>query len=172
VRLTPRVNGLQSSNVNGNPFWWSQLPWLAVSWGESAVALPEVNAAEAEGDLPSGHHWRLTCSGSGESCYTFLEVLHPDGRKDRGGMGGPALYPGSDMNVYTGSRDDGLLRVIIRAAPRAHWADITLSSGETIRLAPAIRLTDMGIVVFAALLPRTAGPVGCAIVDAEGSTIA
>lgn len=126
-------------------------------------------APGAEGDLPSGHHWRLTCTGGPEDCYTFLETVHPTGRKDKGGMGGPALYPGSDLNVYIGSSDDGFLRVIIRASARARTARVRLGSGEVIELAPALRHPGMGIVVFAALLPRTVELVEYLVLDETGN---
>jgi hypothetical protein len=87
-------------------------------------------------------------------------------------MGGPALYPGSDLNIYTGSGNDGFLRVIIRASVRARVARLGLASGEVIELAPALHRPDMGIVVFAALLPRTVGPVECLVLDRAENVVA
>jgi hypothetical protein len=74
--------------------------------------------ALAEGGEAGGVHWHLKAGGSAENYYTFIETIHPDQHRDEGGMGGPALYPGRLLNVYTGRADQGPLRVIVRSDPR------------------------------------------------------
>jgi hypothetical protein len=72
----------------------------------------------AEDENARGEHWYLNAAGSPADYYTMLETLHPDGRRDEGGMGGSPLYPGSRYNSYTGRADDGPLRVIVRTDPQ------------------------------------------------------
>jgi hypothetical protein len=72
----------------------------------------------AEGEEPGGVYWYLKACGSAENYYTFIETIYPDQRRDEGGMGGPALYPGRLLNIYTGRADQGRLRVIVRSDPR------------------------------------------------------
>jgi hypothetical protein len=56
--------------------------------GGGGMAEPDL-AVIAEGDLPSGEHWILRAGGTSTEFGTFLETIHPDGRRDQGGMGGP-----------------------------------------------------------------------------------
>lgn len=64
-------------------------------------------AVLAEGDLATGEHWILKAGGTHADYYTSLETIHPDGRRDEGGMGGPPLDPGCLMNTYTGGPGAG-----------------------------------------------------------------
>lgn len=73
---------------------------------ETLVPRPDLTVV-AEGDAPAGERWYLKAGGSADDHYTLLETVHPDGRRDEGGMGGPVLYP---------SRL--LLWVVVRAVPR------------------------------------------------------
>src|ERR1039457_2099005 len=84
----------------------------------------------AEGDLPSGEHWILRAGGTSAEFGTFLETIHPDGRRDEGGMGGPPLWPGSIMNVYTGGTEAGPRRIVVRADPRVARVRVQLAGGE------------------------------------------
>jgi hypothetical protein len=56
----------------------------------------------AEGETAHGERWYLKAGGSAHDYYTLLETIYPDGHRDEGGMGGPAIYPGNLLNVYTG----------------------------------------------------------------------
>src|ERR1039457_4670019 len=120
----------------------------------------------AEGDLPSGEHWILRAGGTSAEFGTFLETIHPDGRRDEGGMGGPPLWPGpgcgpsrettpraarragggmggpplwpgSIMNVYTGGTEAGPRRIVVRADPRVARVRGQLGGGEPLDLPPA-----------------------------------
>jgi hypothetical protein len=51
------------------------------------VAMPELTVV-AEGDAPGGERWYLKAGGSAGDYYTLMETVHPDGRRDEGGMGG------------------------------------------------------------------------------------
>jgi hypothetical protein len=82
------------------------------------MAIPGLTIV-AEGEEPGGERWCLKAGGSAEDYWTLMETVHPDGHRDEGGMGGPALYPGRLLNVYTGRADRGLLRVIVRADPKS-----------------------------------------------------
>lgn len=82
-------------------------------WREEPIPAQDLTVV-AEGDAPGGARWYLKAGGSADDYYTPLQTVHPDGRRDDGGMGGPVLYPGRLVNVYTGRADPGLLRVIVR----------------------------------------------------------
>ena len=125
----------------------------------------------AEGDLPAGQHWILKAGGARGDFYTTLETIHPDGHRDKGGMGGPPLYPGSLMNTYTGGSGQGLRRVVVRADPRVARVRVQLASGEQLDLPPLATRPDVGVSFFAALLPRTAELASVTAVGADGQIL-
>lgn len=112
----------------------------------------------AEGENARGEHWYLKAGGSPADYYTMLETLHPDGRRDGGGMGGDPLYPGSRYNSYTGRADDGPLRVIVRTDPRVRLLRLSIRTtrDETLDLLPLAEDPEVGLVFFATLLPQPA----------------
>jgi hypothetical protein len=128
---------------------------------------PEL-AVLAEGDVATGEHWILKAGGSTADYYTLLETVHPDGRRDEGGMGGPPLYPGSLLNTYTGGSEQGPRQVLVRADPRVARVRLQLASGERVELPLVATRPDVGVTFFATLLPRTAGLVSVSAVDAGG----
>jgi hypothetical protein len=134
------------------------------------MPLPDL-AVLAEGDLPTGQHWILKAGGTSDDFYTFLETVHPDGRRDEGGMGGPPLPAGCLMNTYTGGSERGLRRVVVRADPRVARVRVQLASGERIELPPLATRPDVGVSFFAALLPPAAGLVSVTPVDADGQVL-
>jgi len=110
----------------------------------------------AEGATPAGQRWYLRAGGAPEDYYTMLETVHPDGRRDEGGMGGPLLYPGRLVNDYVGMASDGPLRVIVRADRRVRQLVLHTARGERHILRPAADDAGLGITFFAGLLPWTA----------------
>ena len=128
-------------------------------------------AVLAEGDLPTGQHWILRAGGTSTDFYTFLETIHPDGRRDQGGMGGPPLHPGSLLNTYTGGSDRGLRRVVVRADPRVARVRVHLANAEPVDLPPLATRPDVGVSFFAALLPQTAELVSVTAIGAEGQQL-
>jgi hypothetical protein len=110
----------------------------------------------AEGQLATGERWSLSAGGTSRDFYTFLETVRPDGSRDSGGMGGPPLYPGSLLNTYTGGSDHGLRRVLVRADPSVATLRVNREGAEPAILRPVAERRDLGVVFFAALLPRTA----------------
>jgi hypothetical protein len=110
-------------------------------------------AVLAEGDAPTGEHWVLRAGGTSSNFYTFLQTVHPDGYRDSGGMGGPILPPGSLMNTYTGTSERGTRRVLVRADSRVARVRVKLGSGGHLDLSPAAARPDLGLVLFATLLP-------------------
>jgi hypothetical protein len=133
------------------------------------MALPEL-AVLAEGDLPTGEHWVLRGGGTGADFYTLLATVHPDGRSDEGGMGGPPLPPGQLMSVYTGGSDRGLRRVVVRADPRVARVRVQLA-GEQLELPPVAGLPEPGLSFFVALLPPAAALVSVAAIGADGQLL-
>jgi hypothetical protein len=109
----------------------------------------------AQGELPTGERWVVTAGGTARDYYTFLKTVHPDGRSDEGGMGGPPLYPGSLLSTYTGMADQGLQRFLVRAGHGIQRLHLELSTGESRDLRPAGADGTVGLTFFAALLPRT-----------------
>jgi hypothetical protein len=112
-------------------------------------------AVVAEGALPTGERWTITAGGTSRDYYTFLKTVHPDGHSDEGGMGGPPLYPGSPLHIYTGAADQGLQRLLVRTGPSVQRLRLELSTGESRELQPAGTDGAAGLTFFATLLPRT-----------------
>jgi hypothetical protein len=134
------------------------------------MAEPDL-AVIAEGDLPSGEHWILRAGGTSAEFVTFLETIHRDGRRDQGGMGGPPLWPGSIMNVYTGGTDTGPRRIVARADQRVALVRVQLADGERLDLPPVATLPDPGLAFFATLLPRTTALVSVTAIGASGQDL-
>jgi hypothetical protein len=111
-------------------------------------------AVVAEGALPTGEHWTITAGGTRSDYYTMLKTVHPDGHSDEGGMGGPPLYTGSQLNTYTGMADQGLQRLLVRAGRGIQQLRLKLSTGESRDLLPAGADDAVGLTFFATLLPR------------------
>lgn len=128
-------------------------------------------AVIAEGDLPSGEHRILRAGGTSADFETSLETIHPGGRRDQGGMGGPPLWPGSIINIYTGGTDTGLRRIVVRADPRVALVRVQLASGDHLDLPPVATLPDPSLAFFATLLPRTAAIAAITAIDATGQTL-
>jgi hypothetical protein len=128
-------------------------------------------AVLAEGDLSTGEHWILRAGGTSTGFYTFLETVHPDGHRDEGGMGGPPLYPGSLLNTYTGGSERGLRRVVVRADPRVARVRVHLASGEPLELPPLATRPDVGVSLFATLLPQAAELVSVTAIGAQGQEL-
>jgi hypothetical protein len=138
--------------------------------GGGGVAGPDL-AVIAEGDLPSGERWILRAGGTSGEFGTFLETIHPDGRRDQGGMSGPPLWPGSIMNVYTGGTDTGPRRLVVRADQGVTRVRVQLADGERLDLPPVAALPDAGLAFFATLLPRTAALVCVTAIAASGQVL-
>ncbi len=122
----------------------------------------------AEGQLATGERWSLLAGGTSQDFHTFLETVRPDGSRDSGGMGGPPLYAGSLLNIYTGGSEDGPRRVLIRADPAVATVRVNLAGEEPAILHPVAERRDLGVVFFAALLPRTAVVASVAALDEAG----
>jgi hypothetical protein len=121
------------------------------------MPLPDLHVI-ADGATPAGERWYLRAGGPAGDYHTMLETVHPDGRRDEGGMGGPLLYPGRLLNDYIGRADDGPLRVIFRTDRRVRRLVLYSGSGERCELRPAAYDATLGpgVMFFAGLLPWTA----------------
>jgi hypothetical protein len=124
--------------------------------GRVEMPLPHL-AVVAEGDLPTGERWAVRAGGTAEDYYTLLETVHPDGRRDEGGMGGPPLYPGHNLNTYTGGDDRGPHPVLARTSVRVRWLRMELDSGEVRDLEPVG--SDIELQAVAARGPLTRDPL-------------
>jgi len=125
----------------------------------------------AEGEEPGGERWYLKAGGSAENYWTLIETVHPDGHRDEGGMGGPALYPGRLLNVYTGRADRGLLRVIVRADPRVQRLRFQSQMGEWCDILCNAEDTAVGVTFFAILLPWKTDVMSMQALDADGRAL-
>ncbi len=125
----------------------------------------------AEGETAHGERWYLKAGGSAHDYYTLLETIYPDGHRDEGGMGGPAIYPGNLLNVYTGRADQGPLRVIVRADQRVRRLQFQSGQNERCDLLPATDAPAVGVTLFAVLLPWTTGIASIQGLDADGQTV-
>jgi len=126
----------------------------------------------AEGEGTQGERWFLRAGGSSEAYFSMIETVHPDGRRDEGGMGGPALYPGQLLNTYVGRADQGPLRVVVRADQRVQRLRFQSERGEQCdMLHYSARDSDVGVNLFAILLPWTTGVATMQGLDAEGQVL-
>lgn len=134
------------------------------------MPLPDL-VVVAVGDAPGGGRWYLKAGGSAEDYYTLIETTHPDGRRDEGGMGGPALYPGCLLNVYTGRAGQGPLRVVVRADQRVRQVHFESQMGERCDLLPVADDAAVRVRFFAVLLPWTTGLVSMQGLNDDGQVI-
>ena len=86
-------------------------------------------------------------------------------------MGGPAIYPGSLLNVYTGRADQGPLRVIVRADQRVQRLRFHSGQGEQCELLPVTDAPAVGVTLFAILLPWRTGIASMEVLDADGQVL-
>lgn len=134
------------------------------------MSLPDLMVV-AEGDATGGERWYLRAGGSVADYYTMLETAHPDGHRDEGGMGGPPLYPGELLNIYTGRADQGPLRVIVRADPRVRRLRFQSEMGEWCDILPSADDPSVGVVLFAILLRWRTGVVSMQGLDDDGQVL-
>jgi hypothetical protein len=134
------------------------------------MSLPELPVV-ASGETARGERWFLKAGGSAEDYYSMVETVHRDGRRDEGGMGGPALYPGHLLNVYTGRADQGPLRVVVRADPRVRRLRLQSERSERCEMLASARDQAVGVNLFAILLPWTTGVTSMQGLDAEGQVL-
>jgi hypothetical protein len=126
----------------------------------------------AEGETARGERWYLRAGGSPEAYDSMMETVYADGRRDQGGMGGPALYPGDLLNVYIGRADQGPLRVVARTDPRVQRLRLQSESGEGCDMfAPSAHDTAAGVNLFAMLLPWTTNVTSIQGIDADGQAL-
>lgn len=116
------------------------------------MTMPELTVV-AQGTLPTGERWEVRAGGTDQDYYTFLRTVHPDGRQDEGGMGGPKLPAGDIITTYLGRADGGLLRVLARTLPVIYWMRLELGSGEVRVLTPVGHDGARGLSFYAVLLP-------------------
>lgn len=137
----------------------------------NVVSLPEWPVV-AEGEGTQGERWFLRAGGASEDYYSMIETVHRDGRRDEGGMGGPALYPGQLLNTYVGRADQGPLRVVVRADPRVQRLRFQSELGEQCdMLHYSAHDSSVGVNLFAILLPWTTGVAAMQGLDAEGQAL-
>src|SRR5215469_17723039 len=120
----------------------------------------------AQGETVAGEHWYLKAGGSAEDYYTMLETVHPDGRRDEGGMGGPVLYPDQPVNLYTGRAGTGPLRVIVRADLRVRQLRLRSQRAEQCEIRSVTADAELGVTFFAILLPWDNGLASIEALDA------
>ena len=116
------------------------------------MAMPDLTVV-AQGALPTGERWEVRAGGTDQDYYTFLRTVHPDGRYDEGGMGGPTLPAGGIITTYIGQADGGLLRVLARTRSVINWMRLELGSGEVRVLTPVGHDGARSLSFYAALLP-------------------
>lgn len=128
-------------------------------------------AVVAQGETVAGEHWYLKAGGSADDYYTMLRTVHPDGRRDEGGMGGPVLYPDRLLHLYTGRANPGLLRVIARADPRVRQLRLRSQRGEQCQMRPVADDAELGVTFFAILLPWETELVSLEALDGDDQVL-
>jgi hypothetical protein len=134
------------------------------------MPLPEFPVV-ARGETARGERWFLKAGGTAEDYYSMVETVHRDGRRDEGGMGGPALYPGHLLNVYTGRADQGPLRVVVRTDPRVRRIRFQSERGERCEMLVSARDRAVGVNLFATLLLWTTGVTSMQGLDDDGQVL-
>jgi hypothetical protein len=135
------------------------------------MSLPDLPVV-GECEWPGVGSWYLRAGGPAGDYWTLLETVHADGHRDEGGMGGPALYPGRLVNVYTGRSDRGYLRVVVRADQRAQRIRFTSERGELCESHAMAEDPEVGVTLFAELLPWKTGVATLQALDADGQVLA
>ena len=125
----------------------------------------------AECEWPGVASWYLRAGGSATDYLTLLETVYPDGHRDEGGMGGPALHPGHVLNVYTGRSDRGYLRVIVRAGLPVQRLRYQSERGEQADGLINAEDTAVGVNLYAELLPWKTGVATMQALDAGGQVL-
>lgn len=125
----------------------------------------------AGGETAQGERWYLKAGGSAQDYYTLMETVYPDGHRDEGGMGGPAIYPGNLLNVYTGRANQGPLRVIVRVDRKVQRLRFHSGQGEQCELLPVADAPAVGVALFAVLLPWRTGIASMQALDADGQVL-
>jgi hypothetical protein len=132
------------------------------------MPLPELPVV-AEGETTRGERWYLRAGGSPQAYDSMLETVHADGRRDQGGMSGPALYPGDLLNIYLGRAGQGPLRVVVRTDPRVQQLRLQSESGaQCVLLVPSAHDPVADVNLFAVLLPWSADVTSIEGLDADG----
>lgn len=84
----------------------------------------------ATGAGSEGCRWELEVSGDRRELLTMVKVTLADGRTPWGvGCAGPPVYPGSRVNVCTGSDGAGPRTFIARVTPDVRAVVVALSDG-------------------------------------------
>jgi len=126
----------------------------------------------AEGQTTRGERWFLRAGGSPTAYDSMIETVHADGRRDQGGMSGPALYPGDLLNVYIGRADEGPLRVVARTDPRVQRLRLQSESGEQCDMfEPSAHDIGARVNLFAVLLPWTTNVTSIQGLDTDGQVL-
>ena len=134
------------------------------------MPVPELMVV-AECEEISGATSYLKVGGTAEDYYTLLETVHPDGRRDEGGMGGPVLDPGRLLKVHTGRTGDGDLRVVVRADSRVQRLFLESEAGEWGDILSVGEDDDLGVTFFAFLLPWKSAVASIRGADADGEAL-
>lgn len=134
------------------------------------MAMPELRTV-AECEWPGAGSWYLKAGGSAADYWTLLETVHADGHRDEGGMGGPALYPGHLLNIYTGRSDRGFLRVIVRADRSVQRLRFRSEKGEQADFLCSEVDAAAGVNLFAALLRWKTGVASIQALGADGQVL-
>ena len=134
------------------------------------MAMPELRTV-AECEWPGRANWYLKAGGSAADYWTMLETVHADGHRDEGGMGGPALYPGHLLNIYTGRSGRGFLRLIVRADRRVQRLRFRSERGEDADILYNEEDAAVGVNLFAGLLPWETGIASMQALGADGQVL-
>lgn len=126
----------------------------------------------AIGSGTDGCTWELDVSGDRRELVTMVNVTLADGQTPWGtGCAGPPVYPGSRLNVCTGSADEGPRTFIARVTPDVRAVVVMLSDGTREDLVLHRDVDSLGARIGVLVYPRELDIHRVDLADNDGSPL-
>ena len=122
----------------------------------------KIAVMDDEVEVLAGRHgeltWQVLVSGTAEELMTEIRVRRGDRLLAASGFGGPALYPGEQVNEWRGRTDSLPYFVMARTDPSIDRIVAVTDRGAEIELALSPPVAEFGLRFAAAGLPEGEGP--------------
>jgi hypothetical protein len=145
---------------------------MSADWDGSIPPNPPLSPV-GHGVAPGGERFTITAGGTRADCWTFMDIDLPDGRRaGGGGMGGPAVAPGSRMNTSEHWSDD-VHYLVARFDPVIIRLRLEFAGGTpaTVDLTPCGTSATLRLAFAGALIPPGRELSGLSAWDAHGQCL-